>query len=758
MNQPSGNSATVSSHSPLYSQELEPLDEIVESDVCPDTFADKRESPEDTSVKCILVHDITFVGVGNKISPTFRSERLQHLNPMNCFTIVIRQSNGLLTSYFDFETRSAFEREAVVSALMVTLHMSRVGTKRAPPSNQNEQIANINSHPSREAMGDDQILTMPFPRTPERRSARFNLRPSDSSSNCPDGILSPRKTTLIHSNSNIHDQSLTESANDSEQGTETTFVGQLADIVNRTSEPASGAQFLNMPLLHHGLTVESNALSFSIEQEVLHLETDRTHAVLSPISGLESKQFHVSEGGDNESSIATSPFLHGAGTESKTSVDHPDSNALVLSMDQANMSDYSFDLQGVVDQCSEFLQKIDDFDYTIFSLFDSLTIDPSMLCFDGSPFEMFGCIDGSELFANRDSVESAIQTMLGSPSRVVSGFFGGEIWSSEKESNENKPIGGSGTRVFRNRSAVTHEQALYLHKLRTTMTISPQIDAPEEASQQWIQTTRSMDEESRVIPSPVHKNPTPFAEILNYDSDPESSRPKLNRNILRQMLNRNRTGGSASDCNDDVFKEGSLGGMNVIVMPSTQGDEEVVDSHKTDPMTEFKQEITNGHLTLLWHPTQSMEKNSLSPVCVKLWVELGSRFGGTYVQPKLMWVPAHEGKLEKKQLNISEKMPEAVQLLDVCRVLAATEVDRDLYPLAYKARSFFVETISDVFLFEAESASERDRFVHGMKLVIARLASQLIVGDSQVYEEFFTPGGEYFPGEEPCWAAANADD
>lgn len=44
-----------------------------------------------------------------------------------------------------------------------------------------------------------------------------------------------------------------------------------------------------------------------------------------------------------------------------------------------------------------------------------------------------------------------------------------------------------------------------------------------------------------------------------------------------------------------------------------------------------------------------------------------------------------------------------------------------------------------MYLFEAQSCEQRDWFVNGLKLVVARLASMIIVGDDQMFAEFFSP-------------------
>ena len=56
-------------------------------------------------------------------------------------------------------------------------------------------------------------------------------------------------------------------------------------------------------------------------------------------------------------------------------------------------------------------------------------------------------------------------------------------------------------------------------------------------------------------------------------------------------------------------------------------------------------------------------------------------------------------------------------------------------------------------MFETQSKQERGRVVNGLKLVIARLASLLMLRDLRAVDEFF--GGNSVPGEAPDWARSN---
>lgn len=154
---------------------------------------------------------------------------------------------------------------------------------------------------------------------------------------------------------------------------------------------------------------------------------------------------------------------------------------------------------------------------------------------------------------------------------------------------------------------------------------------------------------------------------------------------------------------------------------------------------------------MMWHPTQNGGASNLPPICVKLWIESGVYLmDGTFLLPKLTWLPLHESNLDSRSLNVSNDSPGSLDLLDVCRVIECSVINRQLHPFAHTDRSFIIQTQNGRYLFEAQSKQERGRVVNGLKLVIARLASLLMLRDLRAVDEFF--GGNSVPGEAPAWA------
>eukprot|EP00568_Trieres_chinensis_P010728 CAMPEP_0183313778 /NCGR_PEP_ID=MMETSP0160_2-20130417/46455_1 /TAXON_ID=2839 ORGANISM="Odontella Sinensis, Strain Grunow 1884" /NCGR_SAMPLE_ID=MMETSP0160_2 /ASSEMBLY_ACC=CAM_ASM_000250 /LENGTH=171 /DNA_ID=CAMNT_0025478933 /DNA_START=16 /DNA_END=531 /DNA_ORIENTATION=- len=150
-------------------------------------------------------------------------------------------------------------------------------------------------------------------------------------------------------------------------------------------------------------------------------------------------------------------------------------------------------------------------------------------------------------------------------------------------------------------------------------------------------------------------------------------------------------------------------------------------------------------MTLIWHPPVTPGNQKNPPTCVKAWIELGCRVKGQIIQPKLVWRNAYQEKdsnsLSKKNAMVSgTDLLHNVDILDIARIFTSQDIDRERFPLAKKSTSFtIVTTENELFLFEVSDANERDRIVSSLKLLVARLASLIIVGDKSLFEDFFYP-------------------
>jgi hypothetical protein len=165
--------------------------------------------------------------------------------------------------------------------------------------------------------------------------------------------------------------------------------------------------------------------------------------------------------------------------------------------------------------------------------------------------------------------------------------------------------------------------------------------------------------------------------------------------------------------------------------------------------------MSNERLILMWHPTQTKSVPNRTPVCVKVWIESGVYLvDGTFLLPKLTWIKASEDKEceTERKYQQQKKALQKFDLLEVCRICPTGAIDRKCHPFASASKSFYIETGTDTFLMEAQSSEERDRIVYGLKLVIARLASLLMLRDMRAADEFFGAMISTVPGEAPTWA------
>merc|ERR1712037_416768 len=146
------------------------------------------------------------------------------------------------------------------------------------------------------------------------------------------------------------------------------------------------------------------------------------------------------------------------------------------------------------------------------------------------------------------------------------------------------------------------------------------------------------------------------------------------------------------------------------------------------------------------------EKSSEGPISqrsIQLWFERGNRIRkNDIVEPKLMWRDAyHPDLVSKRKLNVSStSRPYQICLLSICRIIETTQIDRKKYPFAKTNSSFVIKTCdNEEFLFEAENENERNRTVNLWKLVVARLASQAVIGNGEeMLGEFFVSPNNYY--------------
>jgi hypothetical protein len=224
-----------------------------------------------------------------------------------------------------------------------------------------------------------------------------------------------------------------------------------------------------------------------------------------------------------------------------------------------------------------------------------------------------------------------------------------------------------------------------------------------------------------------------------YDSDPE------------EFTRRRRAVGRALANDIAGMDESNQRGVYPPTSPSPR--QAFMDAYNDEVFSTIVQEIFNQTTTLVLHRWSSgnSDGQAARPVAIDAWLERGQNLTHSLIQPKWMWKP------KPRELRGNLKLPsnshlQAVELLDVTRILKLEDITNgsNLHSFAKTAHCFLVKTIhGEVFCFEALNESERDRLVYSLKLVIARFGAKVLVGDHQLYGEFFSMADSGVPGEAP---------
>jgi hypothetical protein len=168
-----------------------------------------------------------------------------------------------------------------------------------------------------------------------------------------------------------------------------------------------------------------------------------------------------------------------------------------------------------------------------------------------------------------------------------------------------------------------------------------------------------------------------------------------------------------------------------------------LDIHNDEVFSTVVQEIFNQTTTLVLHPPES-KVTSGRPVAVDAWLERGQNLMYSLIQPKWVW---KRKPRESSGMGLQNTSLQGIELLDITRILKVEDTEGRV---AKPSHCFVVKTIhNEAFCFEAPNARERDRLVYSLKLVIARFGAKVLVGDPQVYLEFFSIAEAGVPGQAP---------
>ncbi len=184
------------------------------------------------------------------------------------------------------------------------------------------------------------------------------------------------------------------------------------------------------------------------------------------------------------------------------------------------------------------------------------------------------------------------------------------------------------------------------------------------------------------------------------------------------------------------------------------------------------QEATNTKIPLIWHRRSSSTTRECittastapilrppPPMAVTCTFEVGAHLDQVVVQPKFTWCPTHEPHLDQRKIRLSGGEPHSIELLSIIRVVSPKVLNRAVYPFARLDRTLCITTNDESFehlVLEAESTRARDWLVNALKMIVARLASIIIVRDEAMLLEFFTPFAGLMHLEEQQEAEADA--
>jgi len=204
-------------------------------------------------------------------------------------------------------------------------------------------------------------------------------------------------------------------------------------------------------------------------------------------------------------------------------------------------------------------------------------------------------------------------------------------------------------------------------------------------------------------------------ESLCYDSDPGVESLFRQTTKMKQVTPSPSKGGKRSELDTDAFK------------------------------------VLNTKFKFIWHEKRT-KNNKNTPIAVNAWIELGSQLRSSLIQPKFVWQPMLAHKQERNvTCNLNTHELYFLDLLDISKILLLQNDDKNRFPFAKQSCSFIIESYGKKLIFQTDSEDERNRIMHGLKVIVAKLGSKIIVGDESVLQEFFTPVGAGVPGMIPSF-------
>mmetsp|Transcript_38771 Transcript_38771/g.79227 ORF Transcript_38771/g.79227 Transcript_38771/m.79227 type:complete len:724 (-) Transcript_38771:205-2376(-) len=157
----------------------------------------------------------------------------------------------------------------------------------------------------------------------------------------------------------------------------------------------------------------------------------------------------------------------------------------------------------------------------------------------------------------------------------------------------------------------------------------------------------------------------------------------------------------------------------------------------------FVEQITKEGCPLIWHKVQDSNMY-MRPTSIRAFISLEDAADeSSHMDPCLLWdIIVKDSSTTGVATSGGEPTRGSIGLFDISSVEKAGLMNLSSYPFAIPGNSFFV-TLNNggVILFEAKDEIEQKKFIQGLRWIVARLAFNLIVGNSRICTELLNYGG-----------------
>jgi hypothetical protein len=136
---------------------------------------------------------------------------------------------------------------------------------------------------------------------------------------------------------------------------------------------------------------------------------------------------------------------------------------------------------------------------------------------------------------------------------------------------------------------------------------------------------------------------------------------------------------------------------------------------------------------MLWH----RETSVMNPATVVMFLKKGHRCSdGTHCGPRLVWSEVKEDSVNGGQNKRIQGRTYSVDMFDIASVQRADPLQLENFPFAIPGRTICVnlktDGANDRLIFEGTSQDDAGRLLRGLRLVVARMARNLVMGNMEV--------------------------